>query len=156
MTKNIEEFLDDYFEQNGLSRGHKNVRYIQFLDTDETHDDHFENLLEGKVSAGFRIKKWYIEQGVKWGEADHIIIMTDYYGVKRAAAKIKCCETVTYKDVTEGLAKAFGYGDGSLATWQHRSYTVINRDCVVANVKFNGETELLVTWFDMIYPLVDI
>lgn len=135
-----------------LTKNHKNVRYIQYLDGEESRDDHFENLLAGKVRAGFKVKNWYIEQGLKWGEPEHIIIMTDFYGVARAAAKIEYCETILYKNMDDKLAKSIGYGNGSLDTWKRRSADIISHDCVAAEIKFNGDTELLITWFKMIYP----
>ncbi|PCI89001.1 MAG: hypothetical protein COB24_00545 [Hyphomicrobiales bacterium] len=152
MTKNIEQFLEQYLAENGLTRRHSHVRYIPFLDADESVDDHFINLLAGKICAGFRLKRWYIEQGIKWSEPGHIIVMTDYYGVPRACAKIKHFETVLYKNMTEQLAMAIGYGDGSLKTWQQRSHHIISLDCVAANIKFNPDIELLITHFEMLFP----
>lgn len=151
MTKNIEQFLDEYLSEQGLNRRHKNVRYIQFVETAQDIDEHLTNLLSGKVSAGFRIKKWYLEQAYKWGEPDHIIIMTDFYGMAKAAAKITYCETILYKNMTEKLALAIGYGDGSLNTWKQKSHAVINTDCIATDVKFNGDVELLITHFEMLY-----
>lgn len=155
MAENIETFLEQYLHSRGLTRRHPHVRYVQFLEADESDDDHFSNLLTGRVSAGFRVKKWYIEQSFKWGEAEHIIIMTDFYGVAKACAKIKYVETILYKNMTETLAEAIGYGDGSLAAWKQRSHNIINLDCITANVKFSGQTELLITHFDMLYPLLE-
>lgn len=152
MTQNVEQFLSQYLIEHNLTPRHPHVRYVQFLDSDEGLDDHSINLLAGKVCAGFRVKKWYIEQAFKWGEAGHIIVLTDYYGVTIACSKIKYCETVLYKDMTEILAMSIGYGDGSLQTWQQRSQHIISLDCVAANIQFNSDTELLITHFEMLFP----
>lgn len=152
MMQNIDEFLTAYFLEHGLTRTHPHVRYIQYLETDESNDDHLENLLAGKVSAGFRARVWYVEQAMRWGEPDHIIIMTDFYGVAKAAAKITGTEIVLYRNVDEKLAMEIGYGDGSLVVWKQRSHDVIAKDCVAAGVKFDVDTELLITRFKMIYP----
>lgn len=150
--QNIDDFLEALFAELGLSRTHPHVRYIPFLDADEDNDDHLENLLAGKVSAGFRARAWYVEQAMRWGEENHILVLTDFYGMAKAVGKIRHCEIVLYKDVDEELALEFGYGDGSLSVWRQRSRNVIAKDCIFAGIKFDAETELLVTKFDILYP----
>lgn len=152
MNDGIHIFLEAYFVENGLYRSDEAVQYVPFLLTDEQADEDFINLLAGKKRASYRVKKWFTDQNLNQPKAGYIWVFTDLHGLPQAVMKIKSTETIAYGAMTQNISQAIGLGDGSVATWRVKSRKFIQSECETLNIDFNDDTEILISWYDTLYP----
>lgn len=152
MANDIQNFLENYFLESGLSRGHENVRYLQYLLTDGHSPASFDDLYSGKKNAAFRVREWYISQGIRVPEVDHVVVFTGFFGEPHAVVKITRVETVVYKDITPEMALASGVEGGDVAVWKNTRHEAILADCDTINVTFDERIELMAMWFDLLHP----
>lgn len=152
MADQIHKFLEKYFVENGLHRGHQNVRYVQFSLSNNAADDNFPKLYSGKKYALFRIKQWFASQNITLPEIDDIVVLTGYYGEPRAVVKLTQVEIVAYKDLTKEMALAAGVADGSVEAWKKSRHKYIEADCNSIDIIFNEDIEIMAAWFDLLHP----
>lgn len=154
MQNDIHIFLEQYFAQHGLCRNHQNVRYVEFNFTDSNVEQELVKLASGQKTASYRIFAWLAEQRLQPLPVGGILVFADTYGEAVAAGLITKVKTVKYVNITEDMTQRFALGDGSLETWRARSEAYLIKDCADMKIEFNQDTEILVTWFDIIYPMV--
>lgn len=152
MADELQTFLDDYFRENSINRSDAGVRYMYFAYTEADSDEDLANTLSGKKTAGFGVKQWYDIHMAQITPIGKILVITDYHGVANAVVRVVRFETVAYKNFTPEMSAAIGLGDGSLETWRVKRHNLIERDCEETGVEFNDDMELVVFWFEMLYP----
>lgn len=147
----IYKFLENYFAENGLSKTDENVRYLEhnFVENDVEEK---RKLLSGEMRAVFKIRAWLDAQELEPLGEGGILVLADQYGQAFAVVKVADIEIVKYKDVSQKLARSFMIGDGSVESWKDCCHDFLNLECGQLKVDFNADTEILVTWIDLIYP----
>lgn len=152
MADDIHKFLDLFLAEQGLSRTDELVRFVHYDEENIGFSKNSEDVFSGEKCAGFKILGWFKEQGVAPLEPGAILVFTDAYGEIRFVSRITSFEIVAYKAITEVMTQAFAHGDGTIAKWRELSRAHLVKDCYEQNTVFDENTEIVITWYEKIYP----
>lgn len=152
MDKRIHTFLENYFAEHGFSKAHENVRYVEHNFVEQDYMEEKRRLVSGEIKAVFKIAAWFTVQEIEPLVEGGILVLADRFGEAFAVVKIVGIDTIKYNQVTEQLAKQFCIGNRSLQSWKDMNADFLNTECEHQKIDFNDETELLITWIDVIFP----
>lgn len=154
MQSGVDIFLHQYFADNNLSKTDDKLRYLEHNFV-ENADREKHKLLSGEMRAVFKVNAWLNAQAIEPLGKNGILVLADAYGQAFAVVEIADIEIVKYGDVTPKLAAAFQIGDGSVQGWKNCCAEFLNNECSQLKVDFDEDTEILVTWIDLIYPPIN-
>ena len=151
LQSKIDIFLDRYFAEHNLSKIDDNVRYLEhnfIIDADEEK----RKLLSGEMRAVFKVNAWLDAQALTPLGEGGILVLADQYGQAFAVIKIRDIDIIKYGDMNAEFTQAFMIGDGSLQNWKDCCAEFLNKECNQLKVDFDDNTEILVTWIELLYP----
>lgn len=153
MDDGIHIFLHEYFAKHSLSRTHDSVRYVEHNFVEDDYDAEMQKLLSGGIHAGFKVAAWLDRQKLEPLGRGGILVLADCNGDAIAVIKVIDIEVVKFGEITEKMCQAFLIGDGSVQSWKNICSEFVNSECIKYDVDFDDNTEILVTWFDRLYPI---